>query len=611
MPGNYGYPYAPPCDGWFTPRRFFYGGRFQHYRLTGEVVDRWINATQVHVAPGANYGNPHARLNPVEWACGGNPNDTCGTWLIGGDANGLSAQQIEDTVNDIMACAGTDATHATLDHNCYTKSGTKDFRKGHKVGWAGVVAQKNWQGTVGFKDESYSPADGYTLDMATGELLLTPMIYRAWANQVKYLTKKITATYKAWATVTPPSDTVVPPCVLQTNTYANRNATIGRTTGVQTLGGSESLFPPSTLLTEIDGLNLAGAQTEFLTWDMFNGTEDDPSDFTGGDGTVYSIRLTRVGDVITRTDVAVNVVGTFTGIEQLTLVVGGHFRYTSSRNGLSEKTFDITVTETKIVLSRNTKTYLTYDNGRDPSDPLWVHYTYLWTEVQETATAELSNPYSANDVYNDWLAAMATWDLSDGSYPLRTDEQLANVPLFVYDEIGPNAPTPNQPLTMDNYGTAQISGAWAQMPWHDPNDLVWTFGGSFTMPGGFTGGGSAVPHTGLHNGQIISHSRAGSDRHFWFGSQNMARDVAMDTTIHWNFDSRGAWSQTWSDGHLPETALRWQSWPDAQSDSGSTPPRTMGNMPQAWLREIGGVLMGGKYIEAKEVWKSVNFARPY
>ena len=68
MAGYYGYPYAAPAGGWSTPRKFYLGGKYQHYIAALDDIARVPNTTQLE-QPDASYAAPTTRNGPFN-ACG-------------------------------------------------------------------------------------------------------------------------------------------------------------------------------------------------------------------------------------------------------------------------------------------------------------------------------------------------------------------------------------------------------------------------------------------------------------------------------------------------------------------------------------------------------------
>ena len=123
----------------------------------GGTVSRWLNSTLVRPVGDCTSGGthytvaPYSRIDPLDAVnCAGTVCGACGGWLLGGDLKGLSAQVVQDAINDIAPPPANDTTHAAVDHNTYLKSGTVDMRSKRRGGrW--VLGRKFWHGAFGWK----------------------------------------------------------------------------------------------------------------------------------------------------------------------------------------------------------------------------------------------------------------------------------------------------------------------------------------------------------------------------------------------------------------------------------------------------------------------------
>jgi len=529
----------------------------------GAVIDRWQNVTKVR--PAGDSGGTHYTDTPsprfdagyaVDEGLPCSPAGTCGAWLAGGDLNGISEQVVGLLTNDIMTYAGNDAAHQQIDHNCYLKSGTVDMTAPKLFGAQWVLAQKNWHGCFGFL--SY---DG----CATPNPNQPP-------DRTKYLTRAASV---------------------------HRSYTMTEPGGAVDFSGATTSFQVSVArLTGISKL------------DSYSLVQDTPP----GGSTATSMHSEQndeqpcatsdISDIAT----AKAIVAAFYGVAASTIGSSGSF--TSSNNFppygpvyctfTHAYSFSVTRTDTSYIATiDSTETC----SVTPPPQPLLEYHARI--EIS------LSNPYTAADCYADFLAALATWDMSDTTLAkFRKDEKIALAPLCLYDEVGPTSPVGKPPTTMDDYTQPQNGdGSWPQRAWLDPNSYLWISTAGVDQPMNTAGGNTLK--IGIHDGSIIAHTQAGSDRHFWFGAKTLKRVPCTDdpSGYVWVPYENG----DYSDAVLPPVTLRWLEKSLAQYDGQLCNPSVTpapGNLPQAWLREKAGVLLGGKYVQAIEKWPAWNCGRP-
>jgi len=631
---KYGSPYRPPCDGWHNPIRVWFGPAHQHY-WASDVFPLWQNVTNVrrkdtmgvittNNAPFPRFDNGWYNGISGTPACTSLPFGECGTWFSGpGDHGALSAQAVTDMVNDIIACAAPDSTHVTSDHNCYFKTGAnRDFRTTHKIGGKWVQAQKAWHGRFGFKDATdphvitaISCTTGRIVDPVTGSPVGGIFTFGysddapsfPSAPQIKYLTSHFEFT-----TTTIQGSYGSPTSFNNLATYSS-DETVGRYTGIKSgtaSGGNFAYDDGGIQYSMVCGWNFNDAILYFCQFSAV---------ISGGyDGRNLLVTSPSAGTYQLYYD------DTWAGgttnilLEEISPSVGAGSRkvYTNAVLIWSET---VAASNTAIIYHYEWNNFDAI--GGVPHDQV----------TNLTATVSLHDTYTSADCYADLMTLLAQWDMSDDQvYPWRTDEQLGFAPLVMYDEMGGAvAPEPYVRFvstsvafpSMDNYavgvndisGNAPCSGGWAatwqQIAWHDPNDYFWSFNGSNNgMPSGWCGGAGAVLNTGLYTGAIISHNRAGSDPHFWFGYVTQNRSFSSGgLPYQWNTTQHGLFTPP----PLPATAMRWLSSAVGQYDPDASVFPFGWAWPQAYIHQQGGVIMACKYVENKEMWRSVNFARPY
>lgn len=631
--GAYGLPFWPPADGWGAPPTYYLGGLWQH-RRPSDVVTRWLNQTQVRINTGGTITNgaPFARQDESTFdaenpGSGCNTRDPgfCGLWLAGGDTLGLSAQEVTDTVNDILACAPADATHATIDHNCYVASGTVDTGTNHLNGANWVVAQKSWHGRPGLIDVN-DPQINQPVSLATGGFedpgagaFTTPTAFANTAPQTRWLTAGIIATSTAqhytWGGSAYVND-------YSLTGSASCTSSVAQYTGIQSQSWSFSYdthdgdYGPTIanfIFNWLNGKSLADVVGAFAGWDYvtMNGGIGNPSTaYYTASGTTFKLMSGSY-----TIDPILGIYAPDTVLEEIKVdVAGGSFSrkvYSLFQNppfGMGGAATVFLIYSETCTISNTSMTY-GYDRyfGSTGLEEPW--------DEHGTGTLSLTVPYTAVDCCADFAALLNAYDLSDTTLGWRGDEYLASAPLCVYDELGPTSPTllcgapsgstaSGSGPTMDDYSQPQNGdGTWPQRAWIDPENYVWT-----SPAGGFVGvpdvGGNNVLNTPMYGGTVLSHTPGGSDRHFWFDYVELTR-VSTGSSFDWEAVTHGGQSPA----YLPASTVRWQNKMQAQYDSAAT--SSHGNFPQAWIRQIAGVLMGGKYVEAKGLWRSVNFLRPY
>ena len=609
------------------------------------MIPRWQNISKAR--PAGDTGGTHYTATPYPRhdtsiyntenpgaGCNTLPAGSCGNWLVGGDLNGLSIQEIEDTVDDIMACAGDDTTHAKNDHNCYLKNGdTVDMRATKLFGGQWILARKNWQGVFGFIDRcdpvipsSVTMVSGTYNDGAGGFTINTT--FNTNPPQVKYLTADLKATSNEQ----------------HYNTYFGGNGTIdyslagsasstssvGRTTGIvsqtwnfsyDTHDGSSSPEEANAVFTWLAGKSFADVVAYFSAWkyvDVNGGVQNPDTAYYTQSGTTFKLMSgAYVFDAVNGITVADQ------PLEVLVIdVAGGSFSrsvYSTLQvppvpPGNAPAVYKLIYTESCQI--SNTSISYQYDDNYAS-----LGLVQPW-DSHGSGTLTLSDAYTSAECYQDFKDALAAWDMSDLNLAaMRTDEVLALAPLCIFDEVGPSVPaiscgSPSGSVfsgsgpTMDDYSATQNGdGSWPQRAWIDPDNYIWKYpNGSYGPPSGFTGGATLL--SPLRTGAIIAHTQPGSDRHFWFNYTKQQRE--LDPTwgyYEWFADTHGAFSES----PLPPVTMRWMDNEEAQYDgaafrNGADPHP--GNYPQAFWTQRGGVIRGAKFVQASERWPAVNFGRP-
>ena len=622
----------------------------------GAVIPRWQNISKARPAGdtgGTHYtATPYPRFDRAIYdidnypdGCNTLPAGSCGNWLVGGDLNGLSIEEIEDTVDDIMACAGTDSTHVTKDHNCYLKNGdTVDMRATKLFGGQWVLAKKFWHGAFGWKSNDACAQD--------------PNIP---ADQTKYLQYSVNASWNANATSWDgTSSTYNNGSYSASNTVNRLTGIVSNSLSISQDGGDVNSGATTVTIRNRNGVGFSfnrtsGAITNFLANMLVDNSNADTrltippmhnvgdwycTSQTGIAAMIYNaggFSYRGIGSDGSAFDVFWPIVGT---ADNWTCSGAVDCYYNPSNDGV-----------TWVILGTTTVS-VSFNRGNTGANYgwAWILCDYVYHSIvlsSGSVNAGLSSPYTSAKCYEDFKGLLAAWDMSDLNLAsLRTDEKLALAPLCLYDEVGPISPSVVWQFTMDNFTSAMINDpngnapgststtsgqhdasgrapgdplftggvdyqtTWSQMAWVDPNNYIWKYpNGSYSPPTGFNGGASILMP--MRTGAIIAHTQPGSDRHFWFNysEQERLHDEDLGRWEWFNYRHGG-----FSDNALPPVTLRWMNNEQAQYDPvayrGVDGVAHPGNYPQAFLDLCGTVLTGAKYVRATQKWPSVNYGRP-
>ena len=647
----------------------------------GQTIPRWQNVTQVRpvadptpagtpVAPFQRYdsdeylsehGIGHSCDDDNPAGSGSDFSGYCGEWFgSAGDTNALSSQVVKDTVDDIMACAGDDATHAKIDHDCYAVNGTVDM-KAKRLGAMWVYAKKFWHGTPPWTDKDYCTPDPTNAPNQVRyrrvDVILTEVHYDAGSNGLYSDTASGGVEVDRYSGIT--TSNLLTTQDIFTALFSTPNSAELDLSGSMVSGrqvehisggggwqaGPPPLYPNHGVSTIID--TMAGA-------DMHCANQ--PIDFASFIDGWNAVRDTYLAhpELGTAPPLAPTITDnnhySFSGSFSLPAITNpDHWTY----SGELSITFDRTATTYSFTFIASY--FLSWDSPDDSPPSPTPDYT------SASGSYTLSDPYTSADCLQDWKAAMAAWNAADRNLAkLRTDEKLALAPLILYDEIAPQTPLQGfLPATMDNYAGGLVddlngnhpgshagdvgqkpTGApvdyiqtWAQTAWHDTNDYKWLgangsvnyspVDASGNPPDDTTLAGVSfgILKTGLRTGIILAHvkgtplingwSGAGADRHFWFGYVEMKRICCVEdcsTGYTWVSYRNGGFS----DPDLPPVTMRWMDNAEAQYDGELCNPSaySRGNFDQSWLDQRGGYIVGGKYLVATQKWPAVKFCRP-
>ena len=631
----------------------------------GSIIPRWMNVTQVwtqsdcadpttkaiQVANGTTIPKERLDLTYDAGVHGAGVCTTCGKcggWLVGGDYNGLSAQEVTLLTDDIVAGATPDATHRMLDHNSYQSylNAAASFFQVGDIAQIVTLGSTDWNAMAGTSGVTYKVGDIFTVAVVgsgtgTAQLMKDMTMPRRrggnWCfaqkwwhgrfpftsfdntcgasptnpvDNVKYrkmvLTASATQGFQFEAKSVRNSDGSVLSDLLYVmgGSYsASATQEIGRLTGLVTGTSSEDNVSMSCSITnQQTGLPVIQGQSEALAISYHLNLYPSGVDIsnclanwiTGCVSGAAGFNFNNMNAVYAATGAlsAADLTAMFaTANSTLDAAAVGSV---STGQAPGHYTVDLvtisdTILELHVTVNPNSSTL---NDGTNT------------TTITSSGTStfhfkvELSLPYTDADVYFDWCLAMAAFDLSDFNLSsLRLDEKLHHAILMMWDErqAAVNLVDNFHETTMPDYSKPQIAGNWQTMDWEDSHSYYWMSADGDGQPMNTAGGN--VKWSPMYSGIIVPHSAplvagkaAGApDRHFWFGATTYARELAPSPGVGylWLPYSHGAYS----DGYLPQCATRWMAPFDEQYDAfmsvplGITP--NCGNFPQAFL-EFGG-----------------------
>ena len=604
-----GPPYRPPCGGWGTPQKLWVGDPYQHYRSTEAVVENWDNVTRV-----PNYADPESEgytptIPPYARPVGG---ATCGESCCVAEAIDCfypKCSSVTGETVDPLACATPDASHVTIDRNCYVKNGTVNLASCHKLGFKNVQARKLWHGRFGFMH-----ADGCLTKLgAECNNCEFEADHTAANDTTKYLTLEIAAVCSgSFSTVISESASTCGyenvSTISTSSGSLSKKYSIGRYDGVLRLQAgcdeqAESSTTSSVNSYEVEGCPpiddvVTECSTTGAKYDLVGGDTcaPNPHDVTGyGLGGLRAfansqiacgkIQFNGVGPWLTPEELEAGLIASWEGLG------AGH-------------TIDASVTldNTELRIEITQHEDASADEGTSPFSHIEIHDSdYILLTIQ------LSDPYTAADVKTDLNTLLATWNMADDIlYPFRTDEFVSVAPLVSYNETGPTTFIGLTPCTMfDNTpipdpapdGWADVdpeTGLTGAQQWILDHHQPWL------IQGYSNGAANPQPFDGAMRG---TPGKPG-DGHFDWAHQNFFHCTSGEVTFC-DFVSSGAKSHAniagdLTDSFMPATATQWTN----QIDAGSYPPGAFfKNFP-------GGVCVAQKWAEVLIHRPSQNFFRP-
>ena len=654
----------------------------------GSVIPRWKNVTAVRtqsdcadpatkataVANGSTI--PAARKDSTYYAstdCAGTTCGQCGGWLVGGDLNGLSAQEVTAGTDDIVAGATPDATHYTVDHNSYqaypnaaasffqvgdivkivtlgstdwhamgasatpkvgdiftlTATGggggtaqlMRDMVMARRRGFNAIVAQKLWHGRPGFLDK----------DSACGADPSNP------AAAVKYLKMEVTS--------------------IMDSTLVWARELVRNSDGVR-IGGADSSeagtgYWETNSLQQIDrlsGLNTASctvpsvfqpllSNDNFFFAPVVIGVYASLTDWRAGCNSFHPSGSPLTTTALTALFTAANVTASSGEYQRPALYTVDICTMTNTLLELK-----VTLNPNPYVYNDGTNTETVTGSGR-----IIFHFKVELSEPYYSTIAAALAAGGGNSLEADRNTASNAWNMSDFNLAsLRLDENLAHGALCTWDEVQqPVAPVDNfHSQWMPDYtlasGAASVAGGFLIGTTYlitsvGTTDFTLIGAGSntvgiyFTATGAGSGTGTADPQTAWldpNSYYWVSTAGVGQPMNTAGGNVKMSPMYSGTVISHtisgsdlhfWfgalNYDPSSTppflikSHGAYPDSQLPACTMRWMAPFDEQYDSALAFP-PIGNFPQAFTDFSNGRLKGAKYCQAVQKWNAVKFCRP-
>jgi len=559
---GFGSPFRAPCAGWPILRRL--RSCFGHKKLSESHLQRWQNTTHVPDfqcgddifpfprqrgtgLPGDCFDDPINANCDYDYPpdCGGTPSGKapCNPWEVPGN-----------TPSEFRNDCGTDATHKTIDGNCYLKVDEfLDQSTCYKFGFKNVQARKAWHGALPYNSPVRGDSPEWDSDhqceciSGRGPEQMSP-------PTTKYLTETLHAEITR--------EHVDDPAIVDAQYICDATCTVGQHTGKKThtcsdcaiVGGEEA--PPSELpvgFTSIIG-NVRGFNLRNIVTQLY-------CDWVSVVVGISDVVITPTADGIDWELLGDGSIGSGDTVGSMT-VSGGDFHYEQTKTVVAGdmSVHEVESHEIDLSIADTTLTYheLLKDFTSDDTPPVYEarHYT-----VDITYT--LSDEYTTADVYSELVGLLDQWDLTDDLlYPWRVDPFPSVAPLVTYDENQtPQEPTAGCPI--DDEGTC-------------PEDTS-------TFTGNIRGAPSCV----------------GCDNHFdW---QHVTWQECEGSPFDFTYGARSGQENYGdvTDYYPPKASTQWTDNLTACS-----------MLPGAFLMSIGSVAYAQKWAETVIQRPSYNFFRP-
>lgn len=622
MAGSFGAPYRAPCGGWPANPKYGWSSIYHHQTNVAKTIQKWNNTTKVldwrcpptgvqsnSCNPGTDDCNPDSGYDPTgiypyprvsdsgggnscgdhhrcdtDWPANGNCPGPCGgpCHNVPGNAkcNAWIGTALANTPHDLISCSTPDATHQTIDFNCYTEEVGVAIDRSvcRKIGFKNVQAQKTWHGRFGYEshdlsggqqDDSYgfegAPCSGQNIEYE-----------QTSPDSTKYLNEVVACVFNDVTA----GKTATAQCTVSINRYS------GVATATPTISGDNVVRDNAANLVGVHGNSRKddawGFALALLTSAIGAG-----STYTGlshvGTNFFVQIQDPANGNFI-YLDVTINFA---TG----NATINWYDDDSSIPPAYPEGTMTWTFTNTAFTIDYNVVAAGTGGHG---------HYT---------VTGALSSAYTAANAWADTVAASAQWDIDDDEmYPWRTDEYCGAAPLCSYSE-------PSTATTPSTFMGVSLDGGFNVIPITDPNALLFN-GALGGAPNGLPG---APGHFDFHHKTIRACCGDGDT----IGLYNYAYGATSGSEDAPAFDP--------TDIAMPRTATRWTEnydkdyiLPFSQCGSDFTcpglPPSgdtsmpctfSPGHLPMgAWVVFDGNLIRMQKWAEIKVVRASYNYGRP-
>jgi len=484
--------------------------------------------------------------------------------------------------NNLKDCTGAGVQQ--IDFNCYAPlTTTITANRRCAEGFKNLQARKQWHGVFGFTSEQWQAANSVTFD---GTTFRQCQPERMAADQTKYRT--ITGNFSR--TLNAPIPPATSSCTIS----------VGQKTGVISLDSisiNDSMNADGrTPLLSFDLRSLADENVATISGRFFSILKNYFSDSTltmnvGGSSYTFVYNSTASADLQGKTAAVI----TTDWSSSFDLVVYGLFgpypgtwqQVETIHFGISSTTLDYT---------------LWTINGFPPIG--WTPNSVVGHPAQtDHATITLSNPYTANDAYQDAKALLDAnyWNLDDDIvYPWRGDGFLNIAPMLTYAEIPQNILPRLKQIsdsgTVDDYSRPQVNGITPQRPWFDINASRWFY------PSGGTYPSSLATLVGpFYDGSVLGKPGKPGDKAFSWDHNIWAVCIDPDT-LEQQLYIKGYGAHPGDDGvPVPDTTTHWTELLEAVSLPGD------GN----FVRQIpGGAIYIQQFIQLDAATTAQNWSRP-
>jgi len=439
----------PACGGEDLAEQIYRGGPYQHFKSSEQNVQKYANTTLVDdwACPEDDGWNgdgipPYPRLAGPDLVGGGGdcPGGTANCRLSTDDPCTDSEKPLCGpwVPGDFHTCISPPPPASgvvRIDNNCYSivPGEYVDYSKCQKIGFKAVQAGKWWQGRFGWVSHDFNGFSGID-DWQEAHCSCAAETEQPAADDTKYLRLAVTALKEVTGTV---------------GTF-EQAVTLGRYDGVQVLdsceagGDHDNSVYAQGLIVMVNGSGIAQVISKYCALLAIYDGDPAYSVVETGSAPDFHLEISQVSD----TDNPLRFVADLhipTSLADTASYVQTTWGYRSPSDTfgtLGTTTFKITNTNWHYRLENHgvdgplppppEEGLLTTDHGTSPAGLL---PPAVPPNGQETVDATLTEEYKSADVYEDQVAMLALWDLSDDiQYPWRTDPNVTVNPLVTRNE---------------------------------------------------------------------------------------------------------------------------------------------------------------------------------